>query len=62
VEWVELCDWCAERELAERAKVERLEALWSARECAAPDCRTVFTPSTSTQRFCFGSLSEADAP
>ena len=34
-----------EREARTRAEVERLEEMWAARECAAPDCSVVFVPS-----------------
>jgi hypothetical protein len=51
IEWVPACDWCQVRIAERQAQVERLEALWSARECAAPDCSVVFTPRTTTQRF-----------
>jgi hypothetical protein len=51
LEWIELCDWCAEREHKARAEVERLEALWATRTCAAEDCDIVFTPAHPKQRF-----------
>jgi hypothetical protein len=47
----EPCEWCAERERVKRAEVQRLEELWAARECAAPDCSEVFTPARVGQRF-----------
>ena len=49
--WLTRCDRCLERERLERAELARLEALWVARECAAPDCSVVFVPSVPKQRF-----------
>lgn len=51
ITWIEACDWCLERERKARSEVERLEEMWSARECAADDCSAVFTPSAPKQRF-----------
>jgi len=51
LEWIDLCDSCAERDRKARTEVERLEALWRARECAASDCRVVFVPARVGQRF-----------
>lgn len=51
LEWIEVCSWCAEREVERRAEVERLEAMWAARVCAAEDCEIVFSPSHPKQRF-----------
>jgi len=47
----EPCDWCRERMAEDRAEVERLERMWAARKCAAPDCSVVFVPAQSKQRF-----------
>jgi hypothetical protein len=51
LEWIPACDWCAQREAERQAQVERLEEMWAARECAAPDCSVVFVPATTQQRF-----------
>jgi hypothetical protein len=53
LEWMaEPCDWCQEREREKRAETEQLERLWAIRECAAEDCRVVFKPAATQQRFC----------
>src|SRR5689334_10834241 len=51
VEWIEKCPRCLEREGKDRRELERLEALWAARRCAADDCSVVFTPAAPKQRF-----------
>jgi hypothetical protein len=50
-EWVEKCDWCAERELERQAERERRERMWAPRICAAPDCDVLFAPSAPKQVF-----------
>jgi hypothetical protein len=50
-EWIEKCDWCLERERKAQSEVERLEQMWAARECVAPDCAVVFVPAQAKQRF-----------
>jgi hypothetical protein len=50
--WVAKCDRCLRHEAEDAAKIQQLEDLWRARECAADDCQVVFTPAATQQRFC----------